>query len=155
VLFQNEINLRYCASGWFYHINTVSIFDVCRTVHLNIQGDQKVSVHLMSTIQSSGEQRLFWSPCISIVKPTRSTISQSYLFWNNTVLFQNKINLRYCVSGWFYYRNTISINFPSEGHDLNFLETVAVVCFQCMLCRLVLRYVMMYHIITSCDDAAQ
>ena len=23
-----------------------------------------------------------------------------------TVLFQNKINLRYCASGWFYYRNT-------------------------------------------------
>jgi len=21
------------------------------------------------------------------------------------VLFQNKINLRYCTSGWFYYRN--------------------------------------------------
>jgi len=21
------------------------------------------------------------------------------------VLFQNKINLRYCASGWFYYRN--------------------------------------------------
>jgi hypothetical protein len=63
--------------------------------------------------------------------------------------------LRYCVSGWFYYRNTVSINFPSEGHNSNFLETVAVVCFQCMLCRLVLRYVMMYHNITSCDDAAR
>jgi hypothetical protein len=24
------------------------------------------------------------------------------------VLFQNKINLRYCASGWFYYRNMIS-----------------------------------------------
>ena len=24
------------------------------------------------------------------------------------VLFQNKINLRYCASGWFYYRNTNS-----------------------------------------------
>ena len=23
------------------------------------------------------------------------------------VLFQNKINLRYCASGWFYYRNTL------------------------------------------------
>jgi hypothetical protein len=24
-----------------------------------------------------------------------------------TALFQNKINLRYCVSGWFYYRNIL------------------------------------------------
>jgi hypothetical protein len=23
------------------------------------------------------------------------------------VLFQNKINVRYCASGWFYYRNTL------------------------------------------------
>jgi len=62
VLFQKEINLRYCASGWFCHINTVRIFDVCRTVHRNIQSDQKVSVHLIFTIQSSGEQRLFGHP---------------------------------------------------------------------------------------------
>ena len=25
----------------------------------------------------------------------------------NVVLFQNKINLRYCASGWFYYRNIL------------------------------------------------
>jgi hypothetical protein len=26
------------------------------------------------------------------------------------VLFQNKINLRYCASGWFYYRNILQVS---------------------------------------------
>jgi len=55
---------------------------------------------------------------ISIVKPTRCTISQIYFIlkqhsWWGTerpsetcrVLFQN--NLRYCASGWVYYRNIL------------------------------------------------
>jgi hypothetical protein len=32
-----------------------------------------------------------------------------------SVLFQNKINLRYCASGWFYYRNLMFILVSSDG----------------------------------------
>ena len=32
------------------------------------------------------------------------------------VLFQNKINLRYCASGWFYYRNFSSSYIPLRPH---------------------------------------
>jgi len=35
-------------------------------------------------------------------------------------LFQNKINLRYCASGWFYYRNTCQLFawwMPSHSQD--------------------------------------
>jgi hypothetical protein len=30
------------------------------------------------------------------------------------LLFQNKINLRYCASGWFYYRNNITMHGPTK-----------------------------------------
>jgi len=31
------------------------------------------------------------------------------------VLFQNKISLRYCASGWVYYRNSV-LSFASDSH---------------------------------------
>jgi len=36
------------------------------------------------------------------------------------VLFQNKINLRYCASGWFYYRNiaTEYYSYPIRSSSL-------------------------------------
>ena len=106
MLFQNKITLRYCASGWFYYRNTGWPKSLCSP------DDCIVNIKCTET---------FWSLCI-----LRCTVLQTsniltvfiwqnqpdaqYLkfisFWNNTVLFQNKINLRYCASGWFYYRYT-------------------------------------------------
>jgi len=34
------------------------------------------------------------------------------------VLFQNKVNLRYCVSGWFYYKNIL--------HESLYIATVVM-----------------------------
>jgi hypothetical protein len=31
------------------------------------------------------------------------------------LLLQNKINLRYCASGWFYYRNTVYVEHNNEA----------------------------------------
>jgi hypothetical protein len=47
-----------------------------------------------------------------------------------TMLFQNKINLRYCASGWFYYRNILryTVLHTSNLHWLNcILESTGVV----------------------------
>ena len=34
-----------------------------------------------------------------------------------TMLFQNKINLRYCASGWFYYRNILRCTVLQTSHS--------------------------------------
>jgi len=35
------------------------------------------------------------------------------------VLFQNKINLRYCASGWFYYRNILRCTVLQTSKNTN------------------------------------
>jgi len=37
------------------------------------------------------------------------------------VLFQNKINLRYCASGWFYYRNVDDLNDESKSDNNKYM----------------------------------
>jgi len=58
-----------------------------------VQGDQKVSVRLMITIQSSGAQKLFWSLCISVrwccsfmgqvVNLTPWDVSKAYIWYSS------------------------------------------------------------------------
>jgi len=51
-----------------------------------LQGDQKVSVHLMIAIQSSGAERFFWSPCTSI--PVHHRFMQAQERFENSNAFQ-------------------------------------------------------------------
>ena len=52
------------------------------------------------------------------------------------VLFQNKINLRYCASGWFYYRNILRCTvLQTSNLSKNLLHKVFFFCFVLFLAQ--------------------
>jgi len=50
------------------------------------------------------------------------------------VLFQNKVNLRYCASGWFYYRNRKTVHFLFM-YETGLRKFVNVVSFSVLLAQ--------------------
>ena len=109
IYFYSKTNQMRNISNLFYFGTTLYMFrtvspSIIRSLRLYIQHQVYVIqvMWLLASNASKQPQNLY------DISDAVHTVSHSW-WWTerpkNVVLFQNKINLRYCTSGWFYYRN--------------------------------------------------
>ena len=103
----SKTNQMHNNSNLFYYGTTLYMFrtvfpSIIRSLRLYIQHH---TIQVPWLLASKQPQNLLWH-----IPDAVCTVLDSW-WWTERpsktcrVLFQNKINLRYCVSGWFYYRN--------------------------------------------------
>jgi hypothetical protein len=113
--FCSKTNQMHNISNLFYFWTTLYMFrtvfpSVIRSLRLYIQ-------HQVLWLLASGNEMISFTLAVSTEPAWHTpdsvcTVLDSW-WWTERlsetcrVLFQNKINLRYCASGWFYYRNIL------------------------------------------------
>ena len=95
IYFYSKTNQMHNISNLFYFATTLYMFrtvtpSIIRSLRLYIQHQVYVTQVLWLLAVCTVLDSWWWTE-----KPSETC----------RVLFQNKINLRYCASGWFYYRN--------------------------------------------------
>jgi hypothetical protein len=106
VAFYSKTNQMHNISNLFYFGTTLHVSD-----GLSVHNQEPRTVHTASGICTVLDS--WW--CTE--RPSETC----------TMLFQNKINLRYCASGWFYYRNILRCTvLQSSDHEvtLKFLDSI-------------------------------
>ena len=104
--FYSKTNRMHNISNLFYFGTTLCVF-------LSIHHQESKTLHTASgichtgSVTAQGATEPVWHMPVAVF-----TVIDSW-WWTEKqsetcrVLFKNKINLRYCASGWFYYRNIL------------------------------------------------
>jgi len=111
--FYSKTNQMHNISNLFYFGTTLYMFrtvspSIIRNLRIYIQ-HQVYVIQVLWLLVSKQPQNLY---DIYLIPDAVCRVLDSW-WWTErpsetcTVLFQNKINLRYCASGWFYYRNIL------------------------------------------------
>jgi hypothetical protein len=90
----NILNI-FCFGTTLYIFRTIFLSNI-RSLRLYIQ-HQLYVIHVLWLLASGNEMELHSNSWWWTERPSETC----------TVLFQNKINLRYCASSWFYYSNIL------------------------------------------------
>ena len=85
----------------------------CKTTHAVIQSDQKVSVHLIITVQSSGVQRLFDHPVLATLQRSLNTLQKA-----------SASNLAFLNKDGNVCRVSTSVCIEVSGHTFEHLVTI-------------------------------
>jgi hypothetical protein len=121
VYFYSKTNRMHSISNLFYFGTTLYMFrtvspSIIRSLRLYIQ-------HHVYVIQQAATEPVWHIP------DAVCTVLDSW-WWTERpsetcrALFQNKINLKYCASGWFYYRNILRCTVLQTSNQCRILSHV-------------------------------
>ena len=111
VCFYSKTNQMHNISNLFYFGTTLYMF---RTISPSIIRSLRLCIqHVIQVLWLQAATEPVWQSVCTVLDSWWWT---ERLSETCRLSFQNKINLRYCASGWFYYRNILRCTVPQTSN---------------------------------------